>query len=203
MICSLCYLACYFRDNVLVDYFIILTKMIDVYDCGYKPTEEEIQILLKSLKPEQKLPLLNDLKYPDACPDQLVDENYLDRLLEDYALKFVMNRFINETGPDPYLTTNTRLCSILPGIGDLIERRGLGLHFEWNFEQGALLHNYKPNFEKGCGHDDECDHEECEECCPDGCIEVYIDRHESDKCIVIELKINGTNIECHDYSQEE
>ena len=57
----------------------MLSKMIDVYDCGYEPTKEEIQILLKSLKPEQKLPLLNDLKCPDDHPDQLVDENYLDR----------------------------------------------------------------------------------------------------------------------------
>ena len=95
--------------------------MIDVYDCGYKPTKEEIQTLLKSLKPGQKLPLLNDLKYPDHYPDQLVDENYLDRLLEGYTLKFVMNRFINETRPDPYLTMNKRLYSILSGIGDVIE----------------------------------------------------------------------------------
>ena len=66
--------------SVLVDYFIMLSKMIDVYDCGYKPTKEEIQTLLKSLKPGKKSPLLNDLKYPDHYPDQLVDENYLDRL---------------------------------------------------------------------------------------------------------------------------
>ena len=191
--------------------------MIDMYNCDYKPTKEEIQILLKSLKPGQKLPLLNDLEYPDAYPNQLIYENYLDRLLEGYILKFVTNRFINEMRPDPYLTTNKRLYSIVLGIGDVIERRGLDLHFEWNFqqgvllhnykpnfEQGVLLHNYKPNFEKGCGHDeshyDECDNEECEKCCPDGCVEVYLYGHEYDKCIAIGLKINGTNIECIDYS---
>ena len=54
--------------------------MIDVYDCGYDPTKEEIQLFFKSLKPGQKLPLLNDLECPDDYPDQLVNENYLDRL---------------------------------------------------------------------------------------------------------------------------
>ena len=126
----------------------MLSKMIDVYNCGYEPTKEEIQILLKSLKPGQKLPLLNNLKYPDRYPDQLVNENYLDRLLGGYTLKFVMNRFTNETSPDPYLTMNKRLLSILSGIGDIIERRDLDLSFEWNFNQGVSLHNYKPNFEK-------------------------------------------------------
>ena len=99
----------------------MLSKMIDVYDCGCEPTKEEIQILLKSLKPGQKLPLLNDLKYLDAYPDQLVVENYLDRLLEGYTLKFVTNRFINEMLPDPYLTTSERLHSILSDIDDVIE----------------------------------------------------------------------------------
>ena len=109
---------------------------------------EEIQILLKSLKPGQKLPLLNNLEYPDHYPDQLVDENYLDKLFEGYTLKFVTNRIINETRPEPYLTMNKRLYSILSGIGDVIKCRGLDLDFEWNFETGVLLHNYKPNFEK-------------------------------------------------------
>ena len=182
----------------------MLSKMIDVYDCGYEPTKEEIQILLKSLKPGQKLPLLNNLEYPDHYPDQLVNENYLYRLLEGYTLKFVTNRFIDETRPDPYLTMNKRLYSILSGTGDVTKHRGLDRHFEWNFETGVLLHNYKPNFEKGCDHDesdcDECGNEECEKCCPDGCIRVYLYGHESNKCIAIELKINGTNIECTDYS---
>ena len=128
----------------------MLSKMIDLYNCGYELTKEEIQILLTSLKPGQKLLLLNNLEYPDHYPDQLVDENYLDRLLEGYTLKFVTNRIINEMRPDPYLTMNKRIYSILSGIGDVIERRGLDLHFEWNFETGVLLHNYKPTFEKGC-----------------------------------------------------
>ena len=92
--------------------------------------------------------MLNDLKYRDAYPDQLVDENYLDRLLQGYTLKFVTNRFINKTLPDPYLTMNKRLKSIPMGIDDATEHRGLDLYFDWNFEDGVLLHNYKPNFEK-------------------------------------------------------
>ena len=92
---------------------------------------------------------------------------------------------------------NKRLYGILSGIDDVISHRGLDLHFEWNFDIRVLLHNYRPNFEKGCDHDDECDNEEC---CPDGCVKVYLYGHESDKCIAIGLKINGPNIECIDYS---
>ena len=49
-----------------------MSKMMGMCDCGYEPTKEEIQILLKSLKPGQKLPLLNDLKYPEHYYNQLV-----------------------------------------------------------------------------------------------------------------------------------
>ena len=38
---------------------------------------------------------------------------------------------------------NKRLYSILSGIGDVTKHRGLDRHFEWNFETGVLLHNYK------------------------------------------------------------
>ena len=84
----------------------MLSEMIDVHDCGYKPTKEEIQILLKSLKCGQKLPLLNDLEYPNNYPDQLICENYLDRLLEGYTLKFAMNRIVCEELGKPYLKLN-------------------------------------------------------------------------------------------------
>ena len=186
-----------------MNYFIMLSKMIDVYDCDFVSTNEEIRILLNSLKPEQKLPPLDYLEHPDIYPEQLVDENYLDRLLEGYTLKFVTNRFINEMMPDPYLTTNKRLHGILMGIDDVIERQGLDLHLEWDYEkEGVLIHNYKPNFEKECGHDqnncDECDNEECY---PGVLVKDLICRHESGKCIAIGLKINGTNIECIDYSR--
>ena len=98
--------------------------------------------------------------------------------------------------PDQYLTKNKRLLSILSGINNVIEHRGLDLHFEWNFKEGVLLHNYKPNFDTGCGHN-----YECEEHCPDFCSRVLICEYiESDKCIEIGFKINGTKIECHDYS---
>ena len=163
-----------------MNYFIMLSKMIDMYSCGYEPTKEEIQMLLKSLKPGQKLPLLNDLECLEHYPNQLVYENYFDRLLEGYTLKFVMNRFLNETMSDPHLIMNERLFAILEGIDDSIECRGLDLHFKWNCEEGVLLHNYKPNFGKGCGHDDEC--------WPYDCTKSYLYRHETDKCIAIGLK---------------
>ena len=94
----------------------MLSKMIDVYNCGYESTKEEIQILLMSLKPGQKLPPLNDLDHPDVHHEQIVDENYFDRLLEGYTLRFVTSRFINGTMPDPYLTTNERLYSMLQAL---------------------------------------------------------------------------------------
>ena len=46
-----------------------------------------------------------------------------------------MNRIMNEMRPDPHLTSNKRLYSILSGIGDVIECRGLDLHFEWTLKQ--------------------------------------------------------------------
>ena len=100
-----------------------------MYNCGYGPTKEEVQILLKSLKPRQKLPLLNDLKCPERFPDQLAYENYLDGLLKGYTLKFVTNRFIDETMPEPCLTMNKRLHRILEGIEDVIDRCEKGYFF--------------------------------------------------------------------------
>ena len=38
--------------------------MIDIHNCDYHPTDEEIQIMLKCLKPGSKLPLLNDFRHP-------------------------------------------------------------------------------------------------------------------------------------------
>ena len=41
----------------------MLYKMIGLYDCGEdEPTKEENEILIKSFKPGQKLPLLNMFK---------------------------------------------------------------------------------------------------------------------------------------------
>ena len=71
---------------------------------------------------------------------------------------------------------NKRLNSIIMGIDEAIEHRGLDLYFECDFEDGVLLYNYKPNFEKGYDH---------EECCSDVYPKVYICGHESDKCITI------------------
>ena len=71
--------------------------MINMYNYEqYKPTEEESKILLKSLKLGQKLPLLNYWMSPKDYIFQLVNENYLNRLLESYTLEFVTDRFINE-----------------------------------------------------------------------------------------------------------
>ena len=46
----------------------MLLKMIDIAEAGKEPTNEEIQIFLKSLKPGMKLPLFD--KY--GCPDKYI-----------------------------------------------------------------------------------------------------------------------------------
>ena len=50
----------------------MLSKMINIQDYGEGPTNEEIQILLKSLKPGMKLPLLNDYGCTDHYLEQLI-----------------------------------------------------------------------------------------------------------------------------------
>ena len=92
-------------------------KMIGLYDCSEEPTKKEIQIILKLWKPGQKLLLLNNWMSLQGYVYQLIDENYLDRLLEGYTLKFVMNRFINELDGVTYLIENERLNTIILGIG--------------------------------------------------------------------------------------
>ena len=80
------------------------------------------------------------------------------------------------------------------------------LHLDWKFEE-VKLHNYNPNFVRGCvyeeDHSVECENEEGEidECKNGECsLRVYVNRYDNNKCIAIGLKINGTNIECIDYS---
>ena len=162
--------------RVLLPKIIISYKMLNVYNCEqYKPTKEETKILLKSFKPGQKLPLLNKWMSPKDYIFQLVNENYLDRLLEGYTLEFVTDRFINELDG---LIDSPRLQCIIIGIIDAIKRRGLDLHFEWEYGRGVLLHNYKPNFDIGCGHDYRS---KPEEPCSTGCRSVIIGGIESDK----------------------
>ena len=67
--------------------------MVDLVDCDDKPTEEEFEILVRSLKPGKKLPLLTDFFYPADYSEQLTAENYPDGLLKAFTLKFtVFNR---------------------------------------------------------------------------------------------------------------
>ena len=79
----------------------MLSKMIDIENAGKCPTNEEIQLLLKSLKPGMKLPLLNDYDCPENYLEQLIAEHYLNGLLEGYTLKFITNRSIEYLGNEP------------------------------------------------------------------------------------------------------
>ena len=76
----------------------ILYKMIDMQDCGKGPTNEVIQILLKSLKTGMKLLLLNDYGCTDHYLEQLIAEHYLNGLLEGYTLKFMTPRSVKYLG---------------------------------------------------------------------------------------------------------
>ena len=63
-------------------------KMVDVNDYdddAPTPTEQELKILVKLLKPGKKLPPLTDFFYPANYTEQLIAENYLDGLLEGYT----------------------------------------------------------------------------------------------------------------------
>ena len=64
------------------------SKMVNINDYNEKPSDENIEMLLKSLKPGKKLPLLTDYFYPYDYPEQLIAEHYLDGLLEGYTLEF-------------------------------------------------------------------------------------------------------------------
>ena len=68
----------------------MLSKMVNINNYGEGPTNEEIEILLKSLKLGMKLPLLIDYFYTEDYPEQLIAEHYLDGLLEGYMLEFVV-----------------------------------------------------------------------------------------------------------------
>ena len=139
--------------HVLLLKIIISYKMINLYDnCQqyrYEPTEEKFKLLLKSLKPRQKLPFLNDCIHSKNYHIQLVYENYLGMLLEGGTLKILADRFL--TGPDEvyYLSSyaGLRLEFIVSGIIDAIEQRGLDLRFKLDEEENVLLHNYKRNYD--------------------------------------------------------
>ena len=164
--------------------------MINLYNereqTRYEPTEEEFKVLLKSLQPGQKLPSLNEHICPKDYYIQLVYENYLDILLGGCTLKFLVDRFITGQNREyikhgaNYLTSysGARLEFIVSGIIDAIEHRGLNLHFELDEDENILLHNYKQNYYS----------------------EALIEVIESYNCIVVGFKINGTKIECYDYS---
>ena len=185
--------------------------MIDLFNCGYEPTEKEIQPLLKSRKPGQKLSLLNDLECQDKYINQLLCENYLDRLLDGYIVKFVTNRLINnKLNCGPYLTMNKRLGSMISEIHKSIERIDLYLRFKPNpfkpkFEGGYALLNYDSSF-GGCSHDsDKCEENECKDkncekhCYHDHCWSIMILGHDGEECIVVGPKVNGNKIDCINY----
>ena len=78
-------------------------KMIDIRNCGEGATKEEVQILLKFLKPGMKLPLLNDYGCTCRYLGQLIAEHYLNGLLEGYMLKFMTTRLVKYLEVVPYL----------------------------------------------------------------------------------------------------
>ena len=106
----------------------MLSKMINIHDCSKGPTNEEIQILLKSLKSEMKLPLLNDYVHTDRYFKQLIAKHYVNELLEGYTLEFMMTRSVKHQGTSTYLKMNKRLMNIFRTMSGVIKRRGLNLN---------------------------------------------------------------------------
>ena len=81
--------------------------MVNICDCGDKPSNEELKIFVKSLKPGKKLPPLTDFFYPADYTEQLIAENYLDGLLKGSTLKFVaLNSIGKLKDDDSYLSFN-------------------------------------------------------------------------------------------------
>ena len=108
----------------------MLYKTIGIQDHGKEPSEEEIEILIKSLKPGMKLPLLNNYGYPDHYYEQLTAEHCLNELLEGHKLEFVTTRSVKAGS---YLKMNERLTNIIMTTTDVIKRRGLDLNFEYGY----------------------------------------------------------------------
>ena len=113
-------------------------KMVDIDYDDEKPTNEEIEILVKSLTPGQRLPTLTDFLCPANYTEQLIAENYLDGLLEGHKLKFMVYNLISKRKGDPYLSfdSNPRLkriyetkCKVI-----IIKSRGLNLEFEYEHD---------------------------------------------------------------------
>ena len=73
--------------------------------------------------------------------------------------------------------------------------------------EAFLLHNYNPNFERGCEWDvidcEKCENGSFEKCHIDRtCCEIYIGGGiRSHEGIEVSLKIDGDKIECHDLSE--
>ena len=81
-------------------------KMVDISGYGDKPSKEEIEILVGSLKPGKKLPPLTDFFYQANYYEQLIAENYLDGLLEGCTLEFEEFNSIGTLNFASYLSFN-------------------------------------------------------------------------------------------------
>ena len=119
--------------------FLILYKMVSLDSCG-EPTDEELEILLSSLKPGKKLPPLNDFFHPADYIEQLIAENYLDGLLEGYTVEFAAFNSIGNLKGVSYLSfkVNERLKRIYLTMCKVIKLRGLDLKFEHKYEVWSL-----------------------------------------------------------------
>ena len=104
-------------------------KIVDIQGCGEGATDEEIEILLKSPKPDYT--------------EQLIAENYLDGSLEGYTLEFDVFNSIGKLKDVSYLSfkMNQRLKCICLTISAVIKCRGLNLEFECVDEIWTLLLN--------------------------------------------------------------
>ena len=126
--------------------------MVDNYepiDLDYEkyPSEDEIEILLGSLKPGKELPPLANSLPLDNYANQLLAEIYLDKLLKDKILSFTVPSSVGKLKGNACLRFHDilRLHRVHQIMCKVITHHCLDLKFENCDNKGLLLHNCKPD----------------------------------------------------------
>ena len=131
------------------------SKHIGIIHDHHGPSDHEIEILVRTLKPEKLPPLVGS-----PYIDQLIAEHYLDELLEGKTLWFnAYNSVVKLENVYFKFEGNLKLYRIYKTMCKVIKRCSLDLKFENEFLSDfkcnrLLLHDYKPsNNEYSCNEE--------------------------------------------------
>ena len=115
------------------------------FDSSPHPSDQEIEILLESLKPEMP-PLIDSLQLCDYV-NQLLAEIYQDKLLKGKILSFTVCNLIGELKGNNYMKFegNGGLYRVYQIMYKVITHCCLDLEFENCDDEGLLLYNYEPD----------------------------------------------------------